>query len=76
MHTVTREQVVDTLGRLDDLKIAEIIATGATPAEVVEAKRWLAGDKRTLGDEEPLRPSVIGAVCDLLRADEPDWDEK
>lgn len=42
-------------------------------AELTEAKRWLAGYKRTIGDAEDLRPSVITKVCDILRGEEPEW---
>lgn len=73
MTTLTREQVTDILGRCDDMRVIEIIGTGATPAEVVEAKRWLAGYKRTLGDDQPLRASVVTKLYDILRAEEPEW---
>lgn len=71
--TLTRDDVTEILGRGDDLRVTEIIATGATSAEVIEAKRWVAGDKRTLGDDQPLRVSVVTRVCDILRAEEPEW---
>ena len=70
---LTRDQIEAVMGRLDDLKLAEIIATGATTPELVEAKRWIAGYKRTVPDDLPVRPSVVGTVCDILRSDEPDW---
>lgn len=73
MTTLTRDEVLGTMGPLDDLRIAEIIGTGATEAELIEAKRWVDGYKRTLGDDEPLRPSVVARLCDILRADEPEW---
>ncbi len=70
---LTRDQVIETLGPLEDLKIAEVIGTGATHAELVEAKRWVAGDKRTLGDDDPMRPSVVTRLCDIIRTEEPEW---
>lgn len=73
MTKLTHDQVVDTLGRMDDLRIAEIIATGATLPELIEAKRWVAGYKRTLGDEDDMRPSVVTRLCDILRTEEPEW---
>lgn len=74
--TLTRQQVTDILGRCDDSRVVEIIGTGATPAEVVEAKRWVAGYKRTLSDDQPLRPSVVTRLCDILRAEEPEWYDR
>lgn len=70
---LTRQQVEEIMGRLDDLKLAEILETGASPPELVEAKRWIDGYQRTVPDDMPLRPSVVDAVCDIMRADEPEW---
>ncbi len=76
MPKLIHDTVVKILGPLDDLRVAEIIGTGATEPELIEAKRWVAGYKRTLGDDEDLRPSVVTRVCDILRAEEPDWEER
>lgn len=70
---LTRQSVEEIMGRLDDLKLAEILGTGASTAELLEAKRWSAGDKRTIPDALPLRLAVIDRLCDILRTDEPDW---
>ncbi len=70
---LTRDQIEAVMGRLDEFKLAEIIATGATAPELLEAKRWIAGDHRTVPDALPVRPSVVGAVCDIMGSDEPDW---
>ena len=69
----TRQQVEEVMGRLDDIKLAEIIEIGASPPELLEAKRWLLGYKRTVPDDLPVRPSVIGKVLDIMKSDEPDW---
>jgi len=71
--TVTRTQVEEVMGRLDDIKLAEIIETGATLTELEEARRWSQGYKRTLADDLPMRASVVGRLCDIMRSDEPDW---
>jgi hypothetical protein len=73
--TLTHDQVTEILGRCEDSRVLEIMSTGATPAEIVEAKRWLAGYERTLGDGQPLRPSVVTKLCDILRAEDPEWPE-
>lgn len=69
-----RHLVEEVMGRLDDLKLAEILASGASPAELQEAKRWSVGEKRTVPDA--LRLSVVDRLCDILRMDDPDWDER
>lgn len=68
-----RQQVEEIMGRLDDLKLAEIIETGASAPELLEAKRWTSGYKRTVPGDLPLRPSVINRLCEIIRMDEPDW---
>lgn len=70
---MNRIQVEEIMGRLDDLKLAEILETGASPTELLEAKRWASGYKRTLPEDLPLRPSVVDRLCDIIRMDEPDW---
>lgn len=68
-----RQQVEEIMGRLDDLKLAEILRTGASTPELLEAKRWTAGYKRTLPDDLPIRPSIVNRLCEIIRMDEPDW---
>lgn len=70
---MNRTQVEEIMGRLDDLKLAEILETDPSPTELLEAKRWVAGYKRTLPEDLPLRPSVVDRLCDIIRMDEPDW---
>ena len=75
MTTVTRAQVTEIVGRINDARIAEIIGTGATAAEVTEAFAWLSEDEY-LGDdlEKPLS-GVLNQIYEILRADEPEWEE-
>ena len=70
MPSLTGQQVTDLLGHFDDLQLTEIIATGATPAEILEAKRWLAGEARTLGEHQSLRPAVVALVHEILRSED------
>jgi hypothetical protein len=72
---LNRTQVETIMGRLDDLKLAEILETGASEPELLEAKRWVSGYKRTVPEDLPLRPSVVDRLCDIIRMDEPDWYE-
>lgn len=70
---LSRSRIEQIMGRIDDLKAAEIIEAGASEPELLEAKRWMEGDKRTLSDDLPLRPSVVSQLCEILTNDEPDW---
>ena len=76
MSRVTRDEVVDIVGRINDFRIAEIIATGATAAEVTEAFAWLTEDEHLGGDLERPLSGVVAQVYEILRADEPDWEEE
>ncbi|WP_114392073.1 hypothetical protein [Oleisolibacter albus] len=73
--TLTRDQVVEICGRLDDMRIASIIGTGASPAELMEARSWLAADDVLGGDLGKRLDPRISRLIELLRADEPDWDD-
>jgi len=76
MNQPTRQQVIDIVGRLGDDKLARIIATGASPAEIMEAQTWL-GEDDYMGRE--LHRGVSGrvaAVFEILKAVEPELDER
>lgn len=73
---LTRDQVIEICGRLDDMKIASIIGTGATAAELMEARTWLGSDDylgAALGRSASGR---VARLLELLKADEPDWDDR
>jgi ribosomal protein S28E/S33 len=76
MNQPTRQQVIDIVGRLGDDKLAQIIATGATGAEIMEAQTWL-GEDDYMGRE--LHRGVSGrvaAVFEILKAVEPELEER
>jgi hypothetical protein len=72
---LTRERVEAIMGRLDDIKMAEILATDASEPELLEARRWAEGYVRTVSDELPVRASVVSRLTEIIAADEPDWDD-
>lgn len=76
MTRLTREQVIEICGRLDDMRIARIIASGATPAELMEARTWLASDDYLAGDLGRQPTGRVALLVELLRADETDWDDR
>ena len=45
MSTATREDIIATLGPIDELVMADIIGMGATAEELAEASAWLANDE-------------------------------
>lgn len=73
---LTREAVIEVTGRIEDWKIARIIATGATADEVLEAHSWL-NEQGDLGAEtERSMAGNVARVYDVLTAVEIEWDEK
>ncbi|HXQ65873.1 MAG TPA: hypothetical protein VN980_04825 [Alphaproteobacteria bacterium] len=76
MSKLTREELIGILGRLDDVKLASVMALAPTKDEVIQAKLWLTHtDLRDAGAR--AAPSVkVTRIYDMLRADTPlDWDE-
>lgn len=74
--SLTRDQVFDICGRLDDMRVATIIGTGASPAELMEAQSWTAADDY-MGEATRHPPSGrVARLVEILKADEPDWDDQ
>lgn len=70
---LTRDQVIDIVGRLDDMRLAGIVASGATAAELTEAYT------RTTSDIYLGRPIsvTVAKLVDLLKADDGlAWDDR
>ena len=79
MNTTTRSatasEIIEIVGHLEDGVIARILATGASPAEVLEAFTWTTADDQ-IGTELRRGPrGAVGAVYDILMREEPDPDE-
>ncbi len=73
---LNREQVTEICGRMDDLKIATIIGTGATAAELMEARTWAAADDYMGAALHRAANGRVAKLVELLKADEPDWDDR
>jgi hypothetical protein len=76
MASLTRDQVVQVVGNLEDDRIVEILATGANLEQLTEAFAWLTEDEY-LGKQLRHPPAgVVAQLVDILEADEPGWDER
>ncbi|ACI98881.1 MULTISPECIES: hypothetical protein [Rhodospirillales] len=73
---LTRDQVYEICGRMDDLRVANIIGTGASEQELMEARTWLAADDMLGQDLQRMPSGRVARLVELLRADEPDWDDR
>ncbi len=66
MSNLTAEAVRRIAGRLDEGRIIEIIKTGATEAELIEAFEWLYGDDAMARQRHHAPDSRIALLRDIL----------
>jgi hypothetical protein len=75
MTSLTRKDIIATLGPLDDSVVAEILATGATPEELAQARAWLANDEALINSGKPLPTGRTADIIDILAAQEQEEEE-
>jgi hypothetical protein len=59
----------------DDSVISRILATGATPTEVLEAFTWATADDQIGTELRHGRSGIAGEVYEILMQEEPDPEE-
>ena len=69
-RALTRELIIRTAGPINDIKIAAILATGATPEDVEEAAAWAVGESDVMGQERRRLTGAAAAVYDILTLDQ------
>ncbi len=69
---LTASEVEAVLGPTDEAMIAQIIATGATLADLAEAWAWINNDEALINEGRPLPTGKVAELCALL--DEPEED--
>jgi hypothetical protein len=72
--TMTSDDVIAVLGPVDNTLVAEVIATGATQAELAEAFAWANSDEALMGEGRRLPTGRVAALVDLLSTDEEEQD--
>jgi hypothetical protein len=75
MTRLTRDDVIKAVGEVDDVTIAEIIATGATAEELAEAQAWIANEDALLDAGKPLPTGRVRELIDILAELEPSADD-
>jgi hypothetical protein len=70
--SLTRDRITSVLGWVDDHLAAELISTGATMEELVEAKAWLNNDEAMINVGHRLATGRIGALARILAHAEED----
>jgi len=77
MRRITRDDAINAVGGADDFVIAQIIGTGATVDELVEAQAWIANDEPLMNAGRPLPSARVGELVEILNelaADEDDGE--
>jgi hypothetical protein len=72
---ITRDDVIKAIGAVDDVTIAQIIATGATAEELAEARAWMTNDEPMVNSGRPLATGRARELVDILAELEPDDDD-
>ena len=75
MTRVTRDDVMKAFGAVDDVTVAQIIATDANVDELAEAQAWIANDEPMMNSGRPLATGRVRELVDILAELEPDDDE-
>ena len=75
MTMLTAEAVRRIAGRLDEGRIIEIIKTGASEDELIEAFEWLYGDDAMAKQRHHPPDSRVAQVRDILNRHEIALDE-
>ncbi len=72
---LTRDDIALRVAHLDDVKAAEIIATGATIEELDEAIAWAVGESDEMGKLRRPLSGVTAQIYDILTISEEPLDE-
>jgi hypothetical protein len=72
-----KQSIAAMLGPVDDRVAAEIIATGASKSELVEARAWMENDEALVNQMRALPKGRVAALVEILErleaeAEEPD----
>ena len=73
---VTSAEVRGIAGPLDDAVVVEIIGTGASASEVLEAFTWLTADDQIATETERGPSGTVLRVLEILQREEPLADER
>ncbi len=62
--------MIATFGPLDEDVVARIVAVGPSPAQLLEAKAWMAADHYMGPAGKPPPTGAVKEVCELIEAAE------
>jgi hypothetical protein len=76
MGALSRSDVLKMLGELDDVTVADVIATGATLKELAEAQAWLTNDEALINAGKPLPSGRVGQLVEIIAAKEREEEQQ
>ncbi len=68
-RVVTKQDIDEVVGRLDDAAATAIVATGASREELLEAYAWLTADDAQRRRLHRAPSGTVARLCDLLEAE-------
>ena len=74
MTALTRDEILSALGPVEDTLVSDILTTGASSEEFVQARSWLANDEAPINAGEPLASGRVARLMELLETLEEDGD--
>jgi len=72
---LTAESVHRMLGDLDETVVTEILTTGATSEELLEAQEWLNADDYMGARLQRPMVGVVARLCEILDSQLPEPDQ-
>ena len=72
----TESDVRRILGTVEDDLVMEVLATGATADEILEAYEWVSSEDRLGTDLDHTKRGRVAAVYDILVRDAEEMDER
>jgi 3-deoxy-D-manno-octulosonate 8-phosphate phosphatase KdsC-like HAD superfamily phosphatase len=76
IQSATQQEIIDIVGSLDDAVLLEILQSGATAAEVLEAFTWVSANDQIGTETEHGPRGAVLRVCEILLQEEPEPDER
>ncbi len=73
---LTREQVIEIVGRIEDWKILQIVSTNASAEELLEAHTGVIEQGDLEAETERRLSGTVARLYDILIAGEPRWPER
>jgi hypothetical protein len=64
---ITKKDIRRVCGDISDLKVAELLASGASISELEKASAWVA-NQENLGGDRIIPEGQIGDLCEVLIA--------